>query len=487
MEQKQSIIAHIPLPPEEDLAKTPPSVLAWIKAVICAFEERICVLEEQNKKLEEQNKKLEARILELESLLDNNSSNSNKPPSSDSPFKKPSPKVNKKKRKKRAGVRQQMLEPTKTENCMPSVCRCGCRKFTDVKEYYRHQHIEIPEPALEVTHFVLHKGRCANCKATIKAYIPHEFRFGFGVRVHALITECCGMHGASRESVQTFLKSMYGLSISQGAIQKCLDRASKAIFPHYKAIEKAAHETQVNYVDETTWRRFGHEGAALRWLWVMASSNIAYFKLARKRNKEAFEVLVGDWDGVLVSDGYGVYQKWGGKARQTCLAHLIRAAQKLKESKKAQIALCGTWIKDELVRLCRMKRHLPTFGEVSALHMRLHGFVQKYKYRKDAAGTFARRIEREMPHMKVFREYEDVDPTNNHAERSLRFAVTWRKRSCGTTSEKGDRFVERVLSLRHTCRLQGRSTFATLVEVLANFAKGVLVDMPWVAGEKLTP
>ncbi len=63
--------------------------------------------------------------------------------------------------------------------------------------------------------------------------------------------------------------------------------------------------------------------------------------------------------GVLVSDGYGVYRKWDGKARQTCLVHLIRSAQKLKKSSKAEIVKGGTWIKDELVRLCRMNRHLP--------------------------------------------------------------------------------------------------------------------------------
>src|SRR5262245_55092903 len=52
--------------------------------------------------------------------------------------------------------------------------------------------------------------------------------------------------------------------------------------------------------------------------------------------------------------------------------------------------------------------------------------------------------------------HEGVEPTNNAAERALRHAVLWRKGSGGTDSQRGSRFVERVLSVRATCRQQGR-------------------------------
>ncbi|MGH2840352.1 MAG: IS66 family transposase, partial [Solirubrobacteraceae bacterium] len=41
-------------------------------------------------------------------------------------------------------------------------------------------------------------------------------------------------------------------------------------------------------------------------------------------------------------------------------------------------------------------------------------------------------------------------------ERALRHAVPWRKTSYGTQTDHGDRLVERLLTLRETCRLQGR-------------------------------
>ena len=72
----------------------------------------------------------------------------------------------------------------------------------------------------------------------------------------------------------------------------------------------------VNYIDETSHRL----KEKLQWLWVMTNTAVAFFMIHPNRSKEAFEALIKDWKGILVSDGYGVYQKWMS-GRQTCLAH----------------------------------------------------------------------------------------------------------------------------------------------------------------------
>lgn len=54
---------------------------------------------------------------------------------------------------------------------------------------------------------------------------------------------------------------------------------------------------------------------------------------------------------------------------------------------------------------------------------------------------------------------QGVQPTNNHAERSLRGAVIYRKLSLGSQSEEGERRIAR-LSASVTCRLQHRSLHA---------------------------
>jgi transposase len=126
--------------------------------------------------------------------------------------------------------------------------------------------------------------------------------------------------------VQTFCASVLQVPISLGAIQKVLDRVTQAIDPYYAVIARQARQASVNYIDETSWYCLN----TLEWLWVMASERVAFYMIHPRRSKEAFAALIDDWEGILVSDGYGVYQHWA-EARQTCLAHLNRTGRGLAE------------------------------------------------------------------------------------------------------------------------------------------------------------
>src|SRR5215212_5639706 len=62
----------------------------------------------------------------------------------------------------------------------------------------------------------------------------------------------------------------------------------------------------------------------------------------------------------------------------------------------------------------------------------------------------------------TFVDVEGVEPTNNAGERAERQGVLWRKTSGGTDSPQGSRFVERVLTVVHTCRQQGKNVLEYL-------------------------
>ncbi len=57
----------------------------------------------------------------------------------------------------------------------------------------------------------------------------------------------------------------------------------------------------------------------------------------------------------------------------------------------------------------------------------------------------------------TFSQVQGVEPTNNQAERALRRAVIWRRKSFGPQSASGSRFVERILTVVTTLRQQRRS------------------------------
>ena len=446
---------------EEDWANTPASVQQFLFQLLAS------------------NAAFEKRIEELEKRLNKNSRNSNKPPSSDSPYEEKPEKGKKrksKKKKRRKGFRQKMIEPTEVKNIVPEACICGNTHFDNTNLYYTHQVIELPEIEMEITHFILHKGECPCCGKINKAMVPNEHQTGYGPRLSAMIAQMAGNMGDSRTLIQDYCSSVLGFHISLGAIQKVIDRASKAIKPHYESIGKEARDASVNYIDETSHRL----KAKLQWLWVMANQAVAFFMIHPNRSKEAFEALIKDWMGILVSDGYGVYQKWVGQ-RQTCLAHLIRKATELSESPNSDIAKCGKWAKAELQRLCKMANSPPTQGQWNAFYARLVRLISIYEDRQDDAGRFARRLLREIEHLWTFLVEEGVAPTNNHAERMLRFAVLWRKRSYGTRSEKGNRWVERILSLRQTCRLRNKKTYPVLVDAMRAYFKEQSPDLAWIS------
>ena len=98
----------------------------------------------------------------------------------------------------------------------------------------------------------------------------------------------------------------------------------------------------------------------------------------------------------------------------------------------------------------------------------------------DDAGQLARSIAREMESLWVFLEENGVEPTNNRAERALRFAVLWRKRSNGTQSDKGNRWVERILSLKQTCRMRKIPVFPILVDAIDAYFKEQKPDLSWI-------
>jgi transposase len=216
----------------------------------------------------------------------------------------------------------------------------------------------------------------------------------------------------------------------------------------------------------------------LQWLWTLTTATVSLSLMHPHRSKAAFAALIEDWQGLLVSDGYGVYQHWG-PSRQTCVAHLIRSARGLSEKHDPQLAACGTWALKELQGVCHMAKAPPSGGEWRAWSARLCRLIDRYHARADEAGRLTRRFQREMASLWVFLSEQGVEPTNNRAERSLRFAVRWRKGSSGTDSDQGNQWVERTLSLRQTCRQLGQSPFSVLVDAVTSCFQGRQPDLAW--------
>ena len=455
---------------ELDWQLTPEPVRHYIMALermIFDMEQRIAVHEKRLEKLEVQNRK--------------NSHNSSKPPSSDPPFTRKK-RTRKKSKKAKGGQKghkphqQQMLDPTVNHRLMPKNCSCGYTDFDPAKmqPFYVHQHIELPEIEMIVNHYTLHQCDCPNCGKTVKAQLPLEVSTGYGPRFTAFIGELSGIKAMSRNDVKQLCESVLGIGIATGTIQKLVDRTSNALLPAYESIGRIARQFWCNYIDETSWFKQND----LHWLWAMVNERVAFYRIDPHRSKEAFEKLVQDWNGILVSDGYGLYQKW--VCRQTCLAHLIRKADALSERKKPDLRRFGQIVAGWLRQLVSFAKEPPDSKQWSDFYTFFLFTVSLWEEDKTDAGKLARQIVREMDSLWTFLDHHGVEPTNNRAERALRFGVLWRKRSLGTQSEKGNRWVERILSLKETCRLNAKPTFPFLVECVTSYFRNSSPNLAWI-------
>jgi transposase len=421
------------------------------------------------------------RLEALEARLHQDSSNSSRPPSTDTPLKRRQRRMKAADRRKpggkpgHAGHPQALLEPPVTISLFPAACPCGQQEFAELMPSHTPQVLELPVIPPEVTPWLLHQGQWLSCGKLCKAAVPADHTSGYGPRLTAFVGEMVGSVGASRSAVQDLCASVFSIALSKGAIQKPVDRVSEAIVPHYTALGEVTRTALVNSIDETSWLTHGDRHG----LWVMANPDVAYCQIHLNRSKAALVQLMANWRGILVSDGYLVYQSWQG-LRQICLAHLLRTAKGLVEHSDVGIARFGGRGHAELQRLCHMGTERPTVGQWQAWYARFRHLLTQHISREDKAGTFARRLQWKGESLWTFLDVPGVEATNNIAERVHRCGVLGRKRSQGTCSEKGNRWVERVLSLRHTCRIRGRPTFPLLVEAVSCLFKGQMPNLSWI-------
>jgi transposase len=285
-----------------------------------------------------------------------------------------------------------------------------------------------------------------------------------------LVAELSGIQGISRQAVESFIQDVFDVPISTGAIQNVIDRVSQALLPVHEAIGASVRASAVNHVDETSWQQAG----AIKWLWTMTNCVASFFIVHSNRSLKAFEALIDTWRGILV------YRYWVNQ-RQACLAHLIRKASGLAERTDDSYQRFGQQLKELLQQLCEFAHASPGKKKWTDFYTRLMLLLWFFEGAEDDAGRLAREILREIDTLWVFLDEAGVEPTNNRAERALRFAVMWRKRSNGTQSEKGNRWVERLLTFRQTCRLRKQATFPLLVETVKGYFKEQTPNLGWLA------
>jgi transposase len=478
---------------ERDWKATPPAVRSALLALqqqvrlmgirFTAYEKQLADLREQVTQVDD----LKAEITELRERLGQNSSNSSKPPSSDPPSYKPKPPREPKGRKRggqpgHQGGARRLLPAAEVDHLIelkPAACTgCGRKLRGGDPQPERRQVSEVPPVRVEVTEYRRHALRCPGCGALTRADWPAGVSgTSFGSRAQAIVGYLTGRLGASHRDVTEAVSVLYGLSMSTGSVSAIQRHVSEAIAEPVEEARRFASRQVAQHVDETGWRERGR----LKWLWVNATSDVTAFVVLDARSTEAAKrVISPEADGVVTTDRYWSYNWLPGRRRQVCWAHLRRDFQAMVE-RGGESALTGRALLEESKRLFKLW-HKARDGDLSRerLAALLKSVRQRVKKSLQAGARCGQqktrrtcsnilKVERSLW---TFVRVEGVEPTNNEAERALRRAVLWRRKSFGTQSEGGSRFVGRILTVVASLRQQGRDVLGFLTEVCRGALNG---------------
>lgn len=409
------------------------------------------------------------RIRELEQTRRPTASNSSIPPSAN-PIGASKPVVKKPTGRKRGGqighrgAGHKLLPLEKMNQVVrhrPQVCKHCLASLDDAAAELlgRHQVAELPEVAVHWTEHQSYACRCGRCGKVTRGMIPPEVAISTtGPRLTAAI----GIWGAwmkgSRRALTEMVSQTLGCPICLGSIGNRERELSDALDHPYRQLLSAIRKTPVKYVDETGWKMHGQD----RWLFVAAGRNKVAFRIERTRTRPALLQLLDVREGIICSDRHGIYDLWPLNRRQLCWAHLKRdfvamierggvaesLGKQLLEITTRVFALWRAFRRRRITRTALRRGILPLRKQ-----MRKTLRAGADCGQKKTTGLCRGLLKRQKALWR-FVDTPGLEPTNNLAERMLRPAVIWRKKSFGSQSLGGCRYVQRMLSVIQTLRLR---------------------------------
>jgi len=424
-------------------------------------------LKTEIQQLKKENQSLRAENQKLKDIINKNSSNSSKPPSSDSFVKIQN---SREKSGKRPGgqlghkgkIPVLFNNPTQIKDIKAEKCKCG-GKVNYSGKYNAKQLVDI-EIETKVVEYREHEGVCECCGNLVKNHAPvHDIiTYGNNLKSFSAMLSLEGMVSVSR--IKQMLNELTGgqISLSWGTISKWNRDLSLQVMAAIEATKDKLLVSSVLHKDETGIR----VNKTLNWFHVLGNSTHTFYCSNKKRGNDA-DIAMGilpAYSGVLVHDHLkGLYGFTCDHAE--CNAHILRYLKAAVESKKRR------WAQDMIKLLMEAKalssKH-PDTASIQEIHHNYdkileQGYAEFLKdenpdYNGDDMKLLRRMKEYKTEHLRFVSD-SNVPFDNNQAERDLRMIKAKTKISgCFRASDGGEVFAM-LKSYTSTLRKNGRNIF----------------------------
>jgi len=418
---------------------------------------------------------LSGRVTELEAQLGapaKTPDNSSVPPSQG---KKP----NQGEKPKRKGPRQGSVgrkgggrllgeNPDETVIARP-LCCAHCQGGLDEADQTlagRYDKIELPKVRPVVTRVERYAGHCRCCGHTTLAPVPEGLEPGtpFSLNIVALAIYLRVTHAISYQRLSRLLLELFGLAISEGALDAAFRRAVPCFDAEVGAILARLRRARVICSDETGVRIAGQSA----WNWVFQNSEVVIHVIRHSRAASVVaEVLDGHRPMLWVSDLYSA-QQGHAEEWQICLAHQLRDCQFAID---AGDAIFAPRMKMLLLRAFVLARRRHRLAESTR-----RSYRQRLERDLDAIMALApttrdgkrlrKRYAKVRSHLFTFLDHPEVGADNNGSERELRPTATYRKVTGGFRSDWGADFFAAVRSIIGTAARRGIDAYQAIRMIL---------------------
>jgi transposase len=366
----------------------------------------------------------------------------------------------------------------------PQTCpHCGCSELlpSEEKRVCRQEDI-ILQPKTLVTDFVHDTARCPQCRRPVFQTAPQELRNSLiGPVTKATAVFLRHEVKLSYRDIRKVFGGLFGMPFVPASAMNFDRKIAARGQPLYEDLRAKVRALNIAHADETSWRIDG-QGAQL---WYAGNQDLAFFLVDPSRGGDvALSIFGHNWPGQLVADDYAGYNPINPAGRQSCLAHLSRKAKEItqnilllpeKRRDPGSLIFCNR-LRDFFADCCTLG-HARNSGQISfshakgqkpSLQRRLDQLCHSPLSWPDAENLRQRLIDpkRDANRLFTFLDVNGMEPTNNHAEQSLRLPVIFRKICFGNRSSSGAATFSANLSLLTTAKRQGRDPLAFLLSLL---------------------
>lgn len=369
---------------------------------------------------------------------------------------------------RRGGGRSLTAAPDEIVSAKPVRCAHCAAALGEADQvlHGRYDKIDLPKVAPVVTRVERYAGQCRCCGATTLAPVPEGLEPGtpFSVGIVTLAMYLRFVHAISYRRLSRLLLELFGLAISEGALDAALRRGKQHFDADVARILARLRRARVVCSDETTVRVAGRTC----WNWVFQNGEVVIHVVRASRGAGVVaEVLDGHRPALWVSDLYGA-QQGHAEAWQVCLAHQLRDCQFAIEAGDAVFAPRMKAVLLRAVVLARRHRRLAesTRREYRRRLERALDAVMALAPTNREGQRLRRRYGKVRDHLFTFLDHPEVAADNNSSERELRPTATYRKVTGGFRSDWGADLFAAVRSVIGTAARRGVDAYQAIQQTL---------------------